>query len=131
MNKAYLISVSTALALGYSAGFATDNLTAHAATSMSMSQNVPVRLVQGGAAETQLFAWLDAQGCSSLDTDYGENVCDVPESLPVGGKPFLMCGIAFVDDPDDGDQDGVLVEKYTDCRLSFNIQGSFTHQAPQ
>lgn len=66
MNKAHLISVSTALALGYAGGFAADGMVAKAAINAPRPEIVNVTL--GPTAQVNLEAFVDAKLCPAVDT---------------------------------------------------------------
>lgn len=77
MNKAYLISTVTALALGYAAGFATDDITAQAAVPQARDFNYIFEVT--GTPKTALINWIQTNGCPKLDTELsltGTSICD-------------------------------------------------------
>lgn len=55
MNKAYIISLTTALGLGYAAGFATDGLTAEAAMAGSHTEVVTFDLDAAAQDSFEVF----------------------------------------------------------------------------
>lgn len=75
MNKAHLISLTTAASLGYAANFAVDGLTASAAVSRSVEQSVQVALSAGAKNTIDNFAL--NQVCAKFDTELGLDGADV------------------------------------------------------
>jgi len=78
MNKAYVISTVTALALGYTAGFTSDNLTAKAA--IERDHNTVVEYGVGtGAAQATWEGYLEGWLCGKVVDEFGIDAedCDV------------------------------------------------------
>ena len=72
MNKAYLISVSTAVALGYAAGFTADGLTAEASVPTQVEDSLKINLTQQKPTLANAFnSNIAADVCDYFDTKYG------------------------------------------------------------
>jgi len=70
-NKAYLISVATALALGYSAGFASNNITAKAAISMSEKGVWTTNVLTSVPQIASIWGDLELLACDDIDSKLG------------------------------------------------------------
>jgi hypothetical protein len=75
MTKVHRITVATALALGYAAGFASDGLLSASAIESERSENLSMYLPQG--AEESLETYIVNQGCDALDAKLGLTGADV------------------------------------------------------
>jgi hypothetical protein len=76
MNRAYVISTTTALALGYAAGFSTDNITAKAAVDSARTEVVNATLSPGAKSTVENF--VNANICPTVNTALelsGGDVC--------------------------------------------------------
>lgn len=116
MNKAFLISTVTALALGYTAGFATNGLNAQAA--VSADRDFSYSFVPGAAAKSAVTSWVQSNACSKLDDELslsGGNACDAAKDLSE------VCFERAV-------VDGATTVK---ARVTFRRAGTYTPAAPQ
>lgn len=77
MNKGFLISTVTALALGYMAKFAVDGIAEAATIPQIRPYDIAKKL--GVGAQTTWESFLTAQLCGQFTTDYGADAgtCDV------------------------------------------------------
>jgi len=116
MNKSYVISVATALSLGYAAGFATDNITAQASVERTQTEIVNKRLSE--SAKATIESYVQSQACEEVNTKYdltGELACDVTRDL-------LAVSIIW------SEEEGARV---ADLAARFELGGSWSPGTPQ
>jgi len=77
MDKSFVISTTTALALGYAAGFATDGFTAKASKSIMHEECIEKEL--GAGAITTLESFLEAQMCPLMNTAFDVTDCSAAD----------------------------------------------------
>lgn len=120
-TPAYLISVTTAVALGYAAGFATDGIVA-ADTQPHTLQKV-VSLDLGAGAASTFEGFLLNQMCPQIDSAFGlaADTCDVDD---IKDKTQ---GVTVQWDDFDNPPDGV---KEWQMRVHVGWVGTYSPQAP-
>lgn len=82
MDKSFLISVTTALALGYGAGFATNGFEAQAASPLEQSVSVDITLTTAQA--NALAGIVQNKACPEFDTKMGTSgasACNATKDL--------------------------------------------------
>ena len=117
MNKAYVISVTTAIALGYAAGFTTNGLTASAGKLEKRSAVVEKYLTQ--AASTTLENFVVNQLCEKVvgEFDVSSNTCNI--------ETFKENGVEFKHEPHSSGKRVWLV------RAKVDVEGTWTPGTPQ
>lgn len=81
-KKLYAISLTTALAAGYAAGFASEGWEAHASQPVVQTQQFVGQL--GPAAQSAVESWAQSQFCAALNAQYeltGDLSCSGAESF--------------------------------------------------
>ena len=76
MNKAYLISVATAAALGYSAGFVSDGILEASAASLDRKVTVTKCFDNGNAVIANIWDKVDTAMCADAAVEAGIDVGD-------------------------------------------------------
>lgn len=114
MEKAHIISVATAFALGLTGSFAANAIVAKAATAVTQPEKVHKMLTVG--AQNSLENIIAQQACSQIDTKHGpgtcivnsqaESVCFYWQTASGGGTEIFM-------------------------KAEFAVGGTFTPGAPQ
>lgn len=121
MNKAFLISTTAALALGYAGGFASNGLLAQAAVAFVEPHSVSVML--GEPVEDTIEALVQQRACPQLDAEMGSlgaPACSAKRDLQ--GQCLDFCWKAESSRPD-----GDAVE----MRVNFGVQANKVYGAPQ
>lgn len=77
MDKSFVISTTTALALGYAAGFATDGLTAKASKAIDHEECIEKTL--GAGAVSTLETFLEAQMCPLMNAAFDVDDCSADD----------------------------------------------------
>ena len=114
MEKAHVISVATAFALGLTGSFAANAITAKAATAIQQPEKVHKILSTG--AQNSLENIIAQQACSEIDDKHGVGTCIVNSQAEC---------VSFCWVPASGGGTEVFM------KADFSVGGTFTPGAPQ